>query len=144
MHFWRHSLYLMSCIEIWASLDSAWWVPYVTLCTDTKKLVHLGLPGYFSLTLSTNSKLLRDWSLFRITCSGGALLKYCHNDELIPKLFPCQETVHWVHMTRVVSYFTITVGNRLTNSSDNEHFREGFLCSDNEHSWAYYAARKIA
>ena len=33
-------------------------------------------------------------------------------------------------MLRLTEY---TVGDRLTNSSDNEHFREGFLCSDNEH-----------
>ena len=43
-----------------------------------------------------------------------------------------------------VSVLQNTVGDRLKNSSDNEHFREGFLCSDNEHPWAYYAARKIA
>jgi hypothetical protein len=53
---------------------SAWWVPYVTLCTNTKNLVHMGLPGFFCPTLSTNIKLLRDLSSFLITCSGGALL----------------------------------------------------------------------
>ena len=91
-------------------MESAWCVPYVTLCTNTKKLVHMGLPGYFSPTLSTSSKLLRDLSSFLITCSGGALLKHFHNDGLIPKHFPCrQETVRCVRMTRVVSYFINTV-----------------------------------
>jgi hypothetical protein len=55
----------------------------------------------------------------------------------------CLSNAEATHSRQLLS-LQHTVGDRLTNSPDNEHFREGFLCSDNEHPWAYYAARQIA